>query len=88
MRVLSARILRPRRNRDTGRVEAVVAMTVLPPGHALPLQVRLGVSAPARAAGGATLRHRLLAAAKLAWAAGGLRSRRARDWAEEERRAA
>lgn len=77
MRVLSARIAHARRDRRTGRVEAVVALTVLLNDDRLSAFVR--ISAPARAPGAASLRARLLGAAKLAFAADprGRASRRA-----------
>ena len=67
MRILSARISRARRNRATDRVEAIVALTVLWEGE--PVHALVRSSAPARAPGAATLRARLLGAAKLSFAA-------------------
>jgi hypothetical protein len=66
MRVLSARITRARRNRIANRVDAIVALMVVRNDHVVRAMVR--VSSPARDSGGATLRARLLAAAKLAFA--------------------
>jgi hypothetical protein len=51
----------------TCRVEAIVALTVLWEGK--PVQAFIRTSAPARASGAATLRARLLGAAKLTFAA-------------------
>lgn len=67
MRILSARITRARRDRMSGRVEAIVALTVLRAGK--PVHAVIRTSAPARASGAATLRARLLGAAKLRFAA-------------------
>lgn len=67
MRILSARIARARRDRRTGRVEALVALTVLWGDG--PVRAFVPISAPARAPGGALLRDRLLGAAKLSFAA-------------------
>lgn len=67
MRILSARILRARRIRHAGRVEALVSLSVQGGGGCT--RVLIPVSAPARAPGAAPLRERLLAAAKLAHAA-------------------
>ncbi|MGB3317268.1 MAG: hypothetical protein WBB85_23010 [Albidovulum sp.] len=66
MRILSARISRARRDRMTSRVEAIVALTVLWDGERVQAFIR--TSAPARASGAATLRARLLGAAKLSFA--------------------
>lgn len=68
MRILSARIVRARLDRDTKRVEAVVALTAMRDGTGLPDMVRIAVSAPAHAPGSAPLRERLTAAAKLTYA--------------------
>lgn len=66
MRVLSARITRARRDRMSDRVDAIVALTIVRNDQVIRAKVR--VSSPARDYGGATLRARLLAAAKLAFA--------------------
>lgn len=65
MRILSARVLRARRLRDLGHVEAMVMLLVKPEGQAQPYEARILTSAPARAPGAAPLRDRLLASAKL-----------------------
>ncbi len=67
MRILSARIHRARRDREAGRVLAVVALTVLRDGTAIRALVPVAVAA--RPAGAAPLRDRLLGAAKLSLAA-------------------
>ena len=67
MRVLSARIHRVRRDRESARVLALVALTVLCNGTALRAFVQVAV--PAGSAGAAPLRDRLLAAQKLGFAA-------------------
>lgn len=67
MRILSARIHRPRRDRTYGSVSAVVALTALCGG--IPLRAFVAVSVPARPAGAAPLRDRILGAAKLGFAA-------------------
>ncbi|AMY71352.1 hypothetical protein [Frigidibacter mobilis] len=81
MRILSARVLRARRLRDLGRVEAMVMLLVKPGDRAAPYEARVLTSAPARAPGAAPLRERLLASAKLLHAIqaqdGPLRGRRA-----------
>ncbi|MFZ5710483.1 MAG: hypothetical protein ACOY4T_12510 [Pseudomonadota bacterium] len=69
MRILSARVTRARRNSGTSRAEAVVALLVADPDGSVPVAVRLAVSAPLRAPGAAPLRDRLIAAAKLTYAA-------------------
>ncbi|MEZ5776724.1 MAG: hypothetical protein R3E44_00030 [Paracoccaceae bacterium] len=66
MRILSARVTRARRDRADNRVAAIVALTVLRNGATLNATVR--VTAPARAPGAASLRDRLLGAAKLSFA--------------------
>ena len=53
MRILSARVSRATRNRQTGRVEAIVVLLVEHPGLTDPQIVRQLVSAPARAPGAA-----------------------------------
>lgn len=65
MRILSARVIRARRLRDYGRVEAVVLLLVKAEGQPVPYEARILTSAPARAPGAAPLRDRLLASAKL-----------------------
>jgi hypothetical protein len=67
MRILSARIHRARRDRASGTVSAVVALTALRGGT--PVRAFVAVSVPARSAGAAALRARLLGAAKLGFAA-------------------
>lgn len=67
VRILSARIHRARRDRAAGTVAAVVALTALRGGT--PVRAFVAVSVPARSAGAAPLRNRLLGAAKLAFAA-------------------
>jgi|GEM_PF-4372080 len=64
MRILAERILAPVRDRRTGRVGATVCLLVGGTG-AGPTEVRLAVSAPARAPGSPPLRRRLAAQAKL-----------------------
>lgn len=81
MRILSARVLRARRLRDFGRVEAVVMLLVKAEGQPVPYETRVLTSAPDRAPGAASLRDRLVASAKLLHAmqapATGFRGRRA-----------
>ena len=79
MRILSARVLRARRDPSTARVEAVVAMTTLALDAFSPETVHIAVSAPAVAPGAPPLRQRLIAAAKLTHAATP-RAMRARTW--------
>ncbi len=67
MRILSSRIARARRERRGDQVEAIVSLTVLSDGT--PIQAYIRVAAPAHAKGAATLRARLLASAKLTFAA-------------------
>ncbi|WP_413874027.1 hypothetical protein [Albidovulum sp.] len=67
MRILSARIHSARRDRASGTVSAVVALTALRGGT--PVRAFVAVSVPARSAGAAALRTRLLGAAKLGFAA-------------------
>jgi hypothetical protein len=67
MRILSARVVRARRDRPADRVEALVLLSVedlsgLRATHLVP------VSVPARADGAPGLRHRLTAAARLSFA--------------------
>ena len=69
MRILSARVIRARRNRDTARAEAVVALLIREVDGLPDTFVRIGVSAPLLAPGAAPLRDRLIAAAKLTYAA-------------------
>ena len=69
MRVLSARVIRARRNSDTQRAEAVVALLMREEDAPSDVFVRVSVSAPLRAPGAAPLRDRLIAAAKLTYAA-------------------
>lgn len=78
MRILSARIVRARRLRAFGEVEALVALLILREGETRPYLAEITASVPARAPGGAPLRERLLASAKLAHAAGRSGSRSAR----------
>ncbi len=66
MRILSARIHRARRDRPSDRVSAVVTLTGL--RGSAPVRALIPVSVPARSAGAAPLRERLLGAAKLSFA--------------------
>ncbi len=69
MRILSARLLHARRNRLTGRVEAVVSLCARFDADLPDDMVRVAVSAPAATEpGAAPLRERLVAAAKLTYA--------------------
>lgn len=79
MRILSARVLRARRDRTTSRVEAVVALTALALDALSPETIQVAISAPAAAPDAPPLRQRLIAAAKLAYAATP-RMMRARSW--------
>ena len=79
MRILSARVLRARRDRATSRVEAVVALTAVSLDTLSPKTVHIAVSAPATAEEAPPLRQRLIAAAKLTHAATP-RTMRARTW--------
>jgi hypothetical protein len=79
MRILSARVLRARRDRTTSRVEAVVALTALALDALSPETVHVAISAPAAAPDAPPLRQRLIAAAKLTHAAAP-RMMRARTW--------
>ncbi len=77
MRILSARITRARRVRATGRVEAIVALTVdAGGGH---VRAHLHIAARAAAPGAPPLRERLLAAAKLKFAVENMRRPAPRD---------
>ncbi|MFN0113106.1 MAG: hypothetical protein ACKVPY_00340 [Paracoccaceae bacterium] len=69
MRILSARVIRARRDAASRRAEAVVALLADEEDGAAPLLLRIAVSAPLRAPGAASLRDRLIAAAKLTCAA-------------------
>jgi hypothetical protein len=79
MRILSARILRARRDRATARVEAVVALTALSLDALTPETIHIAISAPATAPDAPPLRQRLIAAAKLTHTATP-RMMRARSW--------
>lgn len=69
MRILSARIIHARRDSRTRKVEAIVRlMAESGPGGGI-VRADVTVAAPGRAPGAARLRERLLAAAKLAFAA-------------------
>ncbi|MCV2867419.1 hypothetical protein OEW28_02095 [Defluviimonas sp. WL0002] len=77
MRILSARVIHARRSSTAGRVDALVRLLSEPVSGAAVAWVDIAVSAPARAPGAAPLRDRLLAAAKLVFAANpGLRQTR------------
>lgn len=65
MRILSARIHRVRRDRETGTVSAVVALTALRDRQSIRAFVAVAVAA--RPIGAAPLRDRVLGAAKLAF---------------------
>lgn len=65
MRILSARVARARRLPDFGRIEAVVSLLVKSDGIPVPYEVRVLTSVPARTEGGAGLRERLVASAKI-----------------------
>jgi hypothetical protein len=69
MRVLSARVIRARRNSTTQRAEAVVGLLMREDDALSDVFVRITVSAPLHAPGAAPLRDRLIAAAKLTYAA-------------------
>jgi hypothetical protein len=72
MRITSARILHARLNRLTNRVEAIVLLTADLAPDLADDRVRIAVSTPAhRDPSAAPLRHRLVAAAKLAYATAG-----------------
>ncbi|MFN6951642.1 MAG: hypothetical protein ACK4NE_03490 [Albidovulum sp.] len=75
MRILSARIHRARRDRSSGMVSAVVALTAV--CDQLPVRAFVTVCVPGRPVGAAPLRDRVLGAAKLAFA-GGAAARTAR----------
>ncbi len=79
MRILSARVLRARRDRAIARVEAIVTLTALALDALSPETVHIAVSAPATAEDAPPLRQRLIAAAKLTHAAAP-RAMRARTW--------
>jgi hypothetical protein len=70
MRILSARIAHAQRVAGTDRVEAMVHILAEPAPGAVHDRAQIAVSAPAHAPDGACLRQRLIAAAKLAYAAG------------------
>lgn len=70
MRILSARVAHARRDTDSDQVRAVVHILVERSPGAGPERAEIPVSAPAHAQDAAPLRHRLIAAAKLAYAAG------------------
>ncbi len=65
MRVLSARVLRARRNRALAQVEAVIALLIEDSVGAAPYLVRVAIAAPIAGTGAAALRQRLYAGAKL-----------------------
>lgn len=67
MRILSARIHRARRDRASGMVSVIVALTALRSDRLV--RAFITVSVPGRPAGAAPLRDRVLGAAKLAFAA-------------------
>lgn len=69
MRILTARVLRARRDRANSRVEAIVALTTLTEDAETPETMRILVTAPGNAPGAPSLRQRLIAAAKLTHAA-------------------
>ena len=73
MRILSARIHGVRRDRESGTVSAVVALTALRDRQ--PVRASVEVAVPGRPIGAAPLRDRVLGAAKLAFA----RERRPRE---------
>ena len=66
MRILSVSVHKARRDRATGMVSAVVALTALRDDR--PLRVFIAVTVPGRPVGAAPLRDRVLGAAKLAFA--------------------
>lgn len=71
MRILSARIHRANRDRVSGRVTALVTLTALCGSG--PIRAFIPVTVPARSAGAAPLRERLLGIAKLGFAAHAVR---------------
>lgn len=70
MRILSARVAQAQRDPVSDLVRAVVHILVERSPGAGPERVAIPVCAPAHAQGAAPLRLRLIAAAKLAYAAG------------------
>lgn len=66
MRILSARILRARYDRDFGQVEAQVALLIKDDARLVPYEVTIRTAEPTR---GADLRGRLLASARALYSA-------------------
>lgn len=66
MRILSARILHARHDRDFGQVEAQVAILIKDPARLVPYEVTIWTTEPAD---GGDLRGRLLASASALYAA-------------------
>ena len=65
MRILSARVSRVHHNRTTGKVDAVVTLLIREPARSDDYRVIVRTSAAVHAPGGAALRDRLAASAKL-----------------------